>query len=59
MRTKTLVVLRSKSIGLEEEKMEQVQIPPPQTIWEPSVMMEEQIQDLATRGLLRPKTEVD
>jgi hypothetical protein len=43
MRTKTLVVFRSRSIGLEEEKMEPVQIPVPHTVWEPSVVTEEQI----------------
>jgi hypothetical protein len=58
MRTKTLVVFRSKSIGFEEEKMESMPIPPLHTVWEPSVVMEEQIQALATRGLLRPKVEV-
>jgi hypothetical protein len=41
MRTKTLVVFRSKSIDLEEEKMESVQILLLQTVWEPSVVMEE------------------
>jgi hypothetical protein len=58
MRTKNLVVFRSKSIGIEEEKMEPVQIPASQTIWESSVVTEEQILVLATRGLLRPKTGV-
>jgi hypothetical protein len=51
-------VFRSKSIRLEEEKMETVLIPPPQTVWEPYLVTEEQIQALATRVLLRPKTEV-
>jgi hypothetical protein len=58
MRTKTFVVFRSKSIGFEEEKMELAPIPPPHTVWEPSVVTEEQIQALATRGLLRPNIEV-
>jgi hypothetical protein len=58
MRTKTLLVFRSKSICFEEEKMEPTLIPPPQTVWELSVVMEEQIQAPATRGLLRPKAEV-
>jgi hypothetical protein len=44
--------------GLEEEKMELAPTPPLQTIWEPSVVTEEQIQALAAHGLLRPKTEV-
>jgi hypothetical protein len=38
--------------------MEPVQILPPQTVWEPSVVMEEQIQALAPRRLLRPKMKV-
>jgi hypothetical protein len=38
-------VFRSKSIGFEEEKMELAPIPPPHTVWEPSVVTEEQIQD--------------
>jgi hypothetical protein len=58
MRTKTHVVFRSKSIVFEEEKMEPTPIPPPQTIWEPSVVTEEQIQALATHGLLRPNKDV-
>jgi hypothetical protein len=37
------VVFRSKSIGFEEEKMEQAPIPPLPTIWEPSVVTDEQI----------------
>jgi hypothetical protein len=52
------VVFRSKSIGVEEEKMGPVQVPVPETIWEPFVVTEEQIQALVTRGLLRPKVEV-
>jgi hypothetical protein len=32
MRTKTLVVFRSKSIGFEEEKMEPTPIPAPHTV---------------------------
>jgi hypothetical protein len=51
-------VFRSKSIGIEDEKMELAQIPVPQTVWESSVVTEEQIYALATRGLLRPKSKV-
>jgi hypothetical protein len=58
MRTKTLVVFRSKSNGFEEGKMEKAPIPEPHTVREPSTVTEEHIQALATRGLLRPKTEV-
>jgi hypothetical protein len=58
MRTKTLVVFRSKSIGFEEKKMEKAPILAPHIVCEPSTATEEQIQALATRGLLRPKTEV-
>jgi hypothetical protein len=58
MRTKTLVVFRSKSIGFEEEKMEPAPISSPQTVWESSVVMEEHIQAMATCELLRPKEEV-
>jgi hypothetical protein len=58
MRTKTLVVFRSRSIGLEKKKMEPAHVSTPETVWEPSVVTEEQIQALATRGLLRPKAEI-
>jgi hypothetical protein len=58
MRTKTLVVFRSKSIDFKEGKMESVPIPPSHTVRELSVVTEEHIQALATRGLLRPKEEV-
>jgi hypothetical protein len=58
MRTKTLIMFRSKPTGFEEEKMEPTPITEPHTVWEPSTVMEEQIQALATHGLLRPKTEV-
>jgi hypothetical protein len=44
--------------GVEEEKMEPVQVPAPETVWESSVLTEEQVQTLATRGLIRPKAEV-
>jgi hypothetical protein len=50
-------VFRSKSPGFEEGKMEKVPIPESHTVWEPTVT-EEEIQALATRRLLRPKTEV-
>jgi hypothetical protein len=38
--------------------MEPAQIPPLHTVWEPSVVTEEQFQSLATRRLLRPEVEV-
>jgi hypothetical protein len=58
MRTKTLVVFRSKSIEVVEDNIEPAHVPVPETILEPTVAMEEQIQSLATHGLLRPKMEV-
>jgi hypothetical protein len=58
MRTKPLVTFRSKCIGFEEGKMERAPIPDPSTIWEASTVMKEQIQSLADRGLLRPKSQV-
>jgi hypothetical protein len=58
MRTKYLVLFRSKSTGFEEANMEKAQVPDPHTVWEPSTVAEEQIQALVDRGLLRPKTEV-
>jgi hypothetical protein len=58
MRTKSLVLFRSKSTGFEEEKMEKAPIPDPRTAWETSTATEEQIQSLADRGLLRPKSQV-
>jgi hypothetical protein len=58
MRTKSLVLFRSKSTDFEEGKMEKALVPDPHTIWEPSTVTEEQTQALADRGLLRPKTQV-
>jgi hypothetical protein len=58
MRTKSLVLFRSKFTGFEEGKMEKALVPDPRTVWEPSTVKEEQIQALADRGLLRPKTQV-
>jgi hypothetical protein len=58
MRTKTLVLFRSKSTGFEEGKMEKAPVLDPRTIWEPSTAMEEKIQALSNHRLLRPKTEV-
>jgi hypothetical protein len=57
-RAKTHVVFRSKSTGFEEGKLEKAPTLESHTVWEPSTGTEEQIQALATRGLLRPKTEV-
>jgi hypothetical protein len=58
MRTKSLVTYRSKCTGYEEGKMEKASIPDSSTVWETSAVTEEQIQSLADRGLLRPKTQV-
>jgi hypothetical protein len=52
------VVFRSKSVGVEEKKMEPAHIPVSETIRGPFVVTEEQIQALATCGLLRTKAEV-
>jgi hypothetical protein len=41
----------------EESKMEKAPVPDPRTVWEASTVMEEQIQSLADRGLLRPKSQ--
>jgi hypothetical protein len=54
MRTKVLVLFRSKCIDFEEGKMEKAPVPDPHTVWEASTVTEEQIQSLADRGLLRP-----
>jgi hypothetical protein len=58
MRTKSLVTLRSKCVSYEEGKMEKAVVPDPSTIWETSMVTEEQIQSLADRGLMRPKAQV-
>jgi hypothetical protein len=58
MRTKSLVLFRSKSTGFEEGKMEKVLVLDPRTVWEPSTVTEEQIQALVDRELLRTKMEV-
>jgi hypothetical protein len=58
MRTKSLVTFRTKCIDFEEGKMEKAHIPDPSTAWEASTVMEEQIQSLADRGLLRPNSQV-
>jgi hypothetical protein len=55
---KSIVVFRARSTEVEEEEMEPKLVPAPETISEPSVVMEEQIQALATRRLLKPKAEV-
>jgi hypothetical protein len=41
MRTKTLVLFRSKSTGFEEGKMEKAPVLDPRTIWETSTTMGE------------------
>jgi hypothetical protein len=55
MRTKSLVLFRSKSTGFEGENMEKAPVPDPRTVWETSTVTEEQILSLADRELLRPK----
>jgi hypothetical protein len=59
MRTKSLVTFRSKCTGFEEGKMEKPAIPNPSTVWETSIVTEEQIQSQVDRGLLRPKEQVE
>jgi hypothetical protein len=58
MRTKSLVTFRSKCTGFEESKMEKAVVPDPITVWVTSTVIEEHIQSLADRGLLRPKAQV-
>jgi hypothetical protein len=58
MRTKSPITFRSKCTGFEEGKMEKAPVPDPCTVWEASTVTEEQIQLLADRGLLRPKSQV-
>jgi hypothetical protein len=58
MRTKSLVLFRSKCTGFEEDKMENAPVSDPHTVWEASTVTKEQIQSLADRGLLRPKLQV-
>jgi hypothetical protein len=53
------MLFRSRSTSFEEEKMEQAPVADPHTVWEASTVTEEQIQSLADRGLLRPKSRVD
>jgi hypothetical protein len=52
------VTFRSKCTGFEDGKMEKPAIPNPNTVWETSMVTEEQIQSLVDCGLLRPKTQV-
>jgi hypothetical protein len=58
MQTKSLVLFRSKSTNFKEENMEKAPVPNPRTICKPSAVKEKQIQTLANRRLMRPKTEV-
>jgi hypothetical protein len=58
MRTKSLVLFRSRSTSFEEGKMEKASVLDLRTVWESFSVMEEPIQALADRGLLRPKTKV-
>jgi hypothetical protein len=41
MRTKSLVLFRSKRTGFEEGKMERATVPDVHTVWETSTVMEE------------------
>jgi hypothetical protein len=45
-------------MSFEDGKMEKTPVLGPHTVWEPSMVTEEQIQALADCGLRRPKTEV-
>jgi hypothetical protein len=56
--TTSLVTFRSKCTGFDEGRMEKAPIPDLCTVWEASIVTEEQIQALADRRLLRPKSQV-
>jgi hypothetical protein len=51
-------MFRSRCTGFKEDKMEKTPVLDPCTIWEASMVTEEQIQSLADCGLLRPKSQV-
>jgi hypothetical protein len=57
MRVKTLVIFRSNSTHLQEMAAAAPQIPCPETVQDPLVMIEEKIQALVDRRLLRSKVE--
>lgn len=59
MRFKTLVTFRSRYIGFDEEEMATDQMPAPESVWTPSAMTEERVQEMVDHGLLRPKAEVE
>lgn len=58
MRTKTLVVNRTRSSGFLEEEMAAQMILGPQSVWEPSVVTEAILERLVEHGLLKQKVEV-
>jgi hypothetical protein len=58
MQTKSLVTFRTKCTGSKEGKMEKAPILDPRNVWEAPTVTEEQMQSLADRGLLRPKSQV-
>jgi hypothetical protein len=58
MRVKTLFTFRSKKPS-DKMAAAATSIPDPQTAWVRSIMSETKIQALVTRGLLRPKEEVE
>jgi hypothetical protein len=59
MRVKTLCTIRSSANPSGEMAAETASIPDPQTTWVRSMMIEDKIQALVDRGLLRPKAEVE
>jgi hypothetical protein len=59
MRIKTLCTFRSKENPSDEMAVAATSIPDPQAVWVRSTMTEAKIQALVTRGLLRPKKEVE
>lgn len=58
MRMKSFVVFRARSTSIEEEKMAPDLASLSKSISEPLTVVEEQIQSLVMRGLLKPKEEV-
>jgi hypothetical protein len=59
MRIKTLCTIRSKENPSDEMVAAVSSIPNPQTVWVRSTKTEAKIQALVTRGLLRPKEEME
>jgi hypothetical protein len=59
MRLKTLCTIRSRESPSDKMVAEAASISDPQTAWVRSTLTEAKIQNLVTRGLLRPKEEVE